>query len=167
MSSDHERQSAETLRVVKAMEDALGRGDNDMDTYFTDDFTWRGNYGSGTKNGLAEFRRNWQLPLRAAFTEREYITEHFMADGEWASCFGHIVATHSGAFMGIPATGKRVKIPYMDFWQVKDGRIKDNPVSVDLAYVLAQLGRDVFDGDGWEAFDRGEKTPPVPEEQEA
>lgn len=164
MASDHERQSAETLRVVKAMEDALGRNANDMDRYFTEDFTWRGNYGSGTKNGLAEFRRNWQLPIRAAFTEREYKTEHFMADGDWASCFGHIEATHSGEFMGIPATGKRVKIPYMDFWRVEDGRIADNPVSVDLAYVLFQLGRDVFDGDGWEAYDRGEKTPPAPEE---
>ena len=115
------------------------------------------------KNSLAEFRANWQLPLRAAFTEREYKTEKFLADGEWASCFGHIEATHSGAFMGIPATGKRVKIPYMDFWRVEDGRIIDNPVSVDFAAVMAQLGVDVFGGEGWEAYDRGEKSPPKPE----
>ncbi|MEL7344010.1 MAG: ester cyclase [Pseudomonadota bacterium] len=162
--SDHATKSAETLRIVQDMEDALGRNANDMDTYFTEGFTWRGNYGSGTKNGLPEFRRNWQLPIRAAFTERVYKTEKWMADGDWASCFGHIEATHSGEFMGIPATGKRVKIPYMDFWRVEDGRIADNPVSVDLAYVLFQLGRDVFDGDGWETFDRGEKTPPAPQE---
>jgi hypothetical protein len=28
--------------------------------------------------------------------------------------------------------------------------------------VLAQLGVDVFNGDGWEAYDRGEKVPPTP-----
>jgi predicted ester cyclase len=158
----HYQKSQATLDVIKRMEAALGANSNDMAAHFHEDFVWRGNYGSGTKKGLAEFRRNWQLPLRAAFTERVYKTEQFMADGEWAACFGHIEATHSGPFMGIEPTGKRVIIPYMDFWRVEDGRIADNPVSVDLAFVLYQLGRDVFAGEGWEAFDRGEKTPPVP-----
>lgn len=159
----HDAKSAATLAVVKSMEDGLAAGETDMSVYFTEDFKWRGNQGSGTKNGIAEFQRNWQFPLRAAFTDRDYITEHFMADGEWASCFGHIEATHSGTFMGIAPTGKRVKIPYMDFWRVEDGRIADNPVSVDLAHVMAQLGVDVFNGEGWEAFDNGTKTPPKPE----
>lgn len=159
----HADRSRATLAVIQRMEDALGAGSNDMAAHFHEDFLWRGNYGSGTKRGLAEFRRNWQLPLRAAFTDRIYKTEKFMADGDWAACFGHIEATHSGPFMGIPATGKRVIIPYMDFWRVEEGRIKDNPVSVDLAYVLFQLGRDVFAGEGWEAFDRGDKVPPHPE----
>lgn len=165
-AEEHAKQSAETMGVVKAMEDGLAANGNNMADYFHEDFTWRGNYGSGTKTGLKEFRRNWQLPLRAAFTDRDYKTDHFMADGEWAACFGHIEGTHSGTFMGIPATGKRVKIPYMDFWKVEDGRIKDNPVSVDLAYVLAQLGVDVFDGKGWETYDRGEVEPPKPEGHE-
>jgi predicted ester cyclase len=135
-----------------------------MAAHFHETFTWRGNYGCGTKRGLAEFRRNWQLPLRAAFTDRVYQTEKFLADGDWAACFGQIEATHSGPFMGIPATGRRVTIPYMDFWRVQDGRIADNPVSVDLAFVLFQLGRDVFGGQGWETYDRGEVTPPHPQD---
>jgi len=163
MQDDHKKQSEETLAVVKAMEAGLAANENDMARYFSENFKWRGNFGCGTKNTLAEFRANWQLPLRAAFTEREYITEKFLADGEWASCFGHIEATHSGEFMGIPPTGKRVTIPYMDFWHVKEGRIEDNPVSVDFASVLSQLGVDVFDGRGWETYDRGDVTPPTPE----
>jgi predicted ester cyclase len=146
------------------MEAGLAANANDMERYFHEDFLWRGNVGCGVKRGLAAFRRDWQLPLRAAFTERRYLTEKFLADGDWAACFGHIEATHSGAFMGIAATGKRIRIPYMDFWRVEDGRIRDNPVFVDFAAVLAQLGRDVFAGEGWEAFDRGDKTPPMPAE---
>ena len=134
-----------------------------MGRYFHEDFVWRGNRGCGTKKGVEEFRRNWQLPFRAAFTDRDYRTEHFMADGEWAACFGHIEATHSGTFMGIAPTGKRITIPYMDFWRVKEGRIADNPVSVDFAAVLAQLGRDIFDGHGWEAYDEGRSEPARPE----
>ena len=64
--------------------------------------------------------------------------------------------------MGIPATGKRVRIPYMDFWHVVDGRIADNPVFVDLASVCLQLGRDVFAGQGWEAYDSGTREAPHP-----
>ena len=159
----HQAQSQATLDVIKRMEAALAAGSNDMAAHFHETFLWRGNFGCGTKAGLAEFRRNWQLPFRATFTDRVYKTEKFMADGEWAACFGHIEATHSGPFMGIAPTGKRVIIPYMDFWRVEDGRIADNPVSVDLAYVLFQLGRDVFAGEGWEAFDRGDKVPPAPQ----
>jgi len=158
----HRARSAATLAAVRRMEDALGANSDDMAAHFHDDFVWRGNQGCGVKRGLAAFRRDWQLPLRAAFTERVYVTERYLADGDWAACFGHIEATHSGPFMGIAPTGKRVTIPYMDFWRVEDGRIRDNPVSVDFASVLAQLGRDVFAGEGWEAFDRGEKTPPAP-----
>lgn len=161
-AKEHRARSAATLAAVKRMEAGLAAGENDMTPYFTPDFLWRGNQGCGTKQGLDAFRRNWQLPLRAAFTERVYKTEKFMADGAWAACFGHIEATHSGPFMGIAPTGKRVRIPYMDFWRVEDDRIADNPVSVDFASVLAQLGHDVFGGEGWEAYDRGEKTPPAP-----
>lgn len=161
-ADQHAERSRATLSVIEAMEAALGAGSDDMAAHFHEDFLWRGNAGCGTKKGIAEFRRNWQLPLRAAFTDRVYKTEKFLADGEWAACFGHIEATHSGTFMGIAPTGRRVTIPYMDFWRVEDGRIKDNPVSVDFAAVLAQLGHDVFAGEGWEAYDRGEKTPAHP-----
>lgn len=153
-----------TRQVILRMEAALAANSNDMAAHFHDDFRWMGNRGCGTKEGLAAFRTNWQLPLRAAFTEREYKTERFICEDGWASCFGHIEATHSGPFMGIAPTGKRVKIPYMDFWKVEDGKIADNWVSVDFPQVLAQLGVDVFDGHGWESFDRGEKTPPRPVE---
>ena len=50
----------------------------------------------------------------------------------------------------------------MDFWRVEDGRIADNWVSVDFAEVLFQLGRDVFDGHGWEAYDDGRAEPAAP-----
>lgn len=164
-TEEHVAKSQATLAAIKAMEEALAANSNTMEDHFHEGFRWMGNQGCGTKNNLKEFRNNWQLPLRAAFTNREYKTEKFLADGEWASCFGHIEGTHSGEFMGIPATGKRVKIPYMDFWKVTDGRIEDNWVSVDFAMVLAQLGVDAFNGKGWETFDNGEKTPIHPPER--
>ena len=82
--------------------------------------------------------------------------------GEWAAAFGRQEALHSGKFMGVEPTGKRIEIRYMDFWKVENGKITDNWVMVDFPHVLAQLGVDVFNGHGWEAYDRCEKTPPSP-----
>lgn len=138
------------LQVVKDMEAALGRSDQDMTPHFHEDFVWDGNRGCGVKHGIEDFRQRWQLPFRAAFTERDYITERWMEDGNWAACYGHIEGTHSGAFMGIAATGRRIRIPYIDFWEIKDDRIAYNKVSVDFAEVLHQLGVDAFGGKGWD-----------------
>lgn len=155
-------QSAHSLKVVMEMAAALSRASNDMAAHFAESFRWMGNTGCGTKDGLAEFRRNWQLPLRAAFSDRVYVDEAMFAQGEWVAGFGHIEATHTGEFMGIPPTGRRVRIKYMDFWLVRDGKIADNWVSVDFPFVLAQLGVDVFAGRGWEAYDEGRAIPGSP-----
>ena len=159
---DFNEQSKKTLAVVKAMEEALSTNSNNMEKHFHKDFRWMGNNGCGTKKSLEEFRNNWQLPLRAAFSDRIYNTDKFLVDGEWASCFGHIDAIHSGEFMGIAPTNKRVKIHYTDFWEVKDGLIIDNWVTVDFPSILSQLDVDVFNGQGWEAYDRGEIAPAKP-----
>ena len=154
----------ESMSVVVGMAEALQAGSNDMAAHFHEDFRWMANTGCGTKNGLEEFRSNWQLPLRAAFTDRHYYEEARLAQGEWVTSFGYIDAIHSGEFMGIGATGKRVKIKYIDFWKIKDGKIADNWVNVDFPSVLAQLGVDVFNGEGWEKFDEGRAEPARPDD---
>jgi predicted ester cyclase len=154
----------ESMQTVVKMAEALQAGSNDMAVHFHDDFRWIANTGCGIKNNLEEFRSNWQLPLRAAFSDREYFEEARLAQGEWVSSFGYIEATHSGEFMGIAATGKRVKIPYTDFWKVVDKKIADNWVNVDFPHVLEQLGVDVFNGEGWEKYDQGKVVPPKPDE---
>ena len=117
-----------------------------------------GNRGCGTKIGLQEFQDNWQRPFQKAFSNKVCIDEARLYMGEWAAAFGRQEATHSGEFMGIPATGKKVSIRYMDFWKVKNNKIIDNYVMVDFPDVMAQLGVDVFNGQGWEKFDQKNKA---------
>ncbi|UWQ21144.1 ester cyclase [Jannaschia sp. W003] len=153
--------TAETRRVIEGMVDGLNdHRIADMGEFFAETFRWMGNRGCGTKTGLAEFQRNWQRPFQAAFGDKVCIDEARLYMGEWAAAFGRQEATHRGPLFGIPATGKRVTIRYMDFWKVQDGRIQDNWVMVDLADVAAQLGVDLFRGEGWERYDRGEAEPP-------
>ena len=155
--------TADTQRVIESMVDGLNdHRINDIGEFFASGFRWMGNFGCGTKGNLREFQDNWQKPFKAAFSDKVCIDEARLFMGEWGAAFGRQEAVHSGEFMGVPATGKRVEIRYMDFWKVVDGKIVDNYVSVDFPWVLMQLGVDVFRGEGWEAFDRGERKPPKP-----
>lgn len=155
--------TAETRAVIEAMVDGLNdHRIDDIGDFFSDSFRWMGNYGCGTKEGLAAFQENWQRPFQAAFSDKVCIDEARLFMGEWAAAFGRQEATHSGEFMGIAPTGKRVEIRYMDFWKVVDGKIADNWVMVDFPFVMAQLGVDLFQGEGWEAYDHGVRTPPQP-----
>ena len=153
-----------TRAVIEGMVDGLNdHRIDDIGQFFASQFRWMGNFGCGTKNGLEAFQDNWQKPFQAAFSDKVCIDEARLYMGEWAAAFGRQEAIHSGEFMGIPATGKKVDIRYMDFWKVEDGKIVDNWVMVDFPSVLSQLGVDCFSGQGWEAFDKGTKTPPTPE----
>ena len=146
--------SEETLATIDAMVDGLNDHDIDnMGRFFAASFRWMGNAGCGVKNGLQEFQDNWQRPFQAAFSEKVCIDEARIVQGQWCAAFGRQEAVHSGEFMGIQATGKKVEIRYMDFWKVEDGKIVDNWVMVDFPHVMQQLGNDPFDGHGWEKFD--------------
>ena len=151
----------ETRGVIEGMVQALNdHRIDDIGEFFANDFVWHGNTGCGTKRGLKEFQDNWQRPFQAAFSGKRAIDEARLVMGEWAASFGAQHAVHSGTFMGVPPTNKKIEIRYMDFWKVVDGKIVENWVSVDFPHVLAQLGVDVFDGEGWEHYDNGTKVAP-------
>ena len=143
-----------TQEVIESMVDGLNdHRIEDIDEFFSENFRWMGNFGCGTKSGLKEFQDNWQKPFQEAFSNKVCIDEARLFMGEWAAAFGKQEAIHTGEFMGIKPTGKKVEIRYMDFWKVSEGKIKDNWVMVDFPFVMKQLGVDIFNGMGWEKFD--------------
>ena len=143
-----------TQEVIESMVDGLNdHRIEDIGEFFSENFRWMGNFGCGTKSGLKEFQDNWQKPFQEAFSNKVCIDEARLFMGEWAAAFGKQEAIHSGEFMGIKPTGKKVEIRYMDFWKVSEGKIKDNWVMVDFPFVIKQLGVDIFNGMGWEKFD--------------
>jgi predicted ester cyclase len=167
LSRDTDMSKTEATRaVIESMVDGLNdHRIADIGEFFSEGFRWIGNTGCGSKTGLKEFQDNWQRPFQAAFSDKTCVDEARLYMGEWAAAFGRQEATHSGEFMGVAPSGSRVEIRYMDFWKVQDGKIVDNWVMVDFPHVLQQLGVDVFDGRGWEAFDRGDRVPPSPSNQ--
>lgn len=48
-------------------------------------------------------------------------------------------ATNTGSFMRMPATGKKVRVEFMDIWTEENGKILRNEVVMDIAGLMAQL----------------------------
>ena len=133
------------------------------------DACWRGPAGAGLKQGLQEFQDQWQRPFLAAFPDKKANDLIRIASGKYVAAAGYQEATHSATFLGIPATGKKIRLRYMDFWEIEDGKIKDNWVLIDFIDLLRQLGVDPLQGHGmdnnqWDAqaFDRGGAAWPPP-----
>jgi steroid delta-isomerase-like uncharacterized protein len=48
--------------------------------------------------------------------------------------------THAGTFLGVPPTGRPVRICAFAAWHVRDGQCTEQWLQLDLAELLAQLG---------------------------
>ncbi|HTU49882.1 MAG TPA: ester cyclase [Acidobacteriaceae bacterium] len=70
-------------------------------------------------------------------TEKDKVASRF----EWTG-------THKGEFLGIPATGRRVRVWGIVIDRVEGGRIKDTRIIMDTLGMMGQLG--VLPGEGQE-----------------
>ena len=85
-------------------------------------------------------------PFYEAFPDYYVKNDIEVADGNWVAATGFLTATHQGEWLGIPPTGKPVKMRFSDFWLIKDGLLSENWVMTDDYGVLVQLGIDPLAG---------------------
>jgi predicted ester cyclase len=78
--------------------------------------------------------------FRAAFPDMHLTLEDVIADENKAATRGYFTGTHKGEFHGVPATGRSVKVPFIDIWHGYEGRLLDNWVQMDMLGALVQLG---------------------------
>jgi steroid delta-isomerase-like uncharacterized protein len=78
--------------------------------------------------------------FRTAFPDIVVKLEDVIADGDRVSTRGRFEGTHRGDFMGIPATGKKVSVSYIDIWRMENGKGRENWVQMDLLGMMQQLG---------------------------
>jgi steroid delta-isomerase-like uncharacterized protein len=135
-----EENKALVARMYDGLNDHVIEG---MEAYWTKDMVWYGPAGIGTKRGIKDFQDNHQRPFLHAFSDKHATDEVRIAEDDFVAAFGYQDATHSGDYLGIPASGKRVKIRYMDFWRVEDEKLVENWVLIDILDFLEQVGYDV------------------------
>lgn len=90
-----------------------------------------------TKEGVLEFFR-MQL---AGFPDLQMRAEDVVASGDKVVLRGVVTGTHTGEFMGIPPTGKRVEVPLIDIIRFGDDGLACEHWGVfDRLAMMQQLG---------------------------
>jgi predicted ester cyclase len=102
------------------------------------------------------------LYLRKALPDRVDVIERVIADGDRVGLLFRVTATHSGAFFGIPPTGKKIDVYEIALLRLANGQLVEGWFMMDEAALLQQMGaRLPARADGRII------APPVPEKGEA
>ncbi len=78
--------------------------------------------------------------MRTAFPDIHWSTEEQIAEGDKVLTRFEWTGTHRSEFLGVPATGRRVKVWGMVLDRLADGRIKETRIIMDLMGMMMQLG---------------------------
>ncbi len=78
--------------------------------------------------------------VRAAFPDLRFTLDDLVAEGDRVAVRYTARGTHSGAFMGIPPTGKQVTFTGIDLFRIAHGRMAEEWLMFDQLGLLRQLG---------------------------
>ena len=133
------------LDLVQKMYAALNAQDLDKhDEYWSEDMIWHGPPGFGDINSIEAFINDEVSQLYEAFPDFNGDFEIIFANDNWVAATGFVTGTHEGDWLGIPATGKPMKMRYSDIWLIREGKLSENWVMLDHLGVLKQIGIDPF-----------------------
>jgi steroid delta-isomerase-like uncharacterized protein len=76
----------------------------------------------------------------AAFPDLHVTIEEAFASDDMAASRGYWTGTFTNALAGIPPSGKQVKVNYIDFWKIRDGKFVANWFQFDQMALLGQPG---------------------------
>lgn len=120
-----------------------------MDAYWRSDMIWEGPAGIGTKHGIDEFEYDYRQAFINSFPDKHATDLVRISEGDWVAAAGIQETTFSEDWLGIPATGKKITIRYMDFWHIEtdpesgERKLSENQVLIDILGVLEQAGYNI------------------------
>jgi steroid delta-isomerase-like uncharacterized protein len=78
--------------------------------------------------------------MRSAFPDLIFSIQEQVAENDKVASRFEWTGTHQGPFLGIPATGRSVRVWGMVIDRLEKGRIKDTRILMDTLGLLIQLG---------------------------
>lgn len=118
-----------------------------MQRHWTRHMVWDGPAGIGTKHGVQAFEEEVRRDFIRAFPDKYGEDIVRISEGDWVAGTGFQETTFAEDWLGIPASGQKVKVRYMDFWRIEeeDGerKLSENLVLIDILGVLEQAGYNV------------------------
>ena len=88
------------------------------------------------KEGLKEVIRQ----LRSAFPDIHWTVEEMLAEDDKVFTRFTWSGTHQGAFLGVPATGRRITVKGMVIDRLVAGRMAESRILMDTLGMMQQLG---------------------------
>jgi steroid delta-isomerase-like uncharacterized protein len=78
--------------------------------------------------------------MRAGFPDIVFSIQEQIAEHDKVASRFEWTGTHHGTFLGIPSTGRQVRVWGIVFDRLEDGRINDTRIIMDSLGMMAQLG---------------------------
>jgi steroid delta-isomerase-like uncharacterized protein len=78
--------------------------------------------------------------MRTGFPDIVFSIQEQIAEGDKVASRFEWTGTHNGEFLGIPATGRPVRVWGIVIDRLEDGRIKDTRIIMDTLGLMGQLG---------------------------
>jgi len=78
--------------------------------------------------------------MRASFPDLNFSIEEQISEGDKVASRFEWTGTHQGEFLGVPATGRQVRVWGIVIDRFEEGRIKDTRIIMDIFGLMAQLG---------------------------
>lgn len=84
--------------------------------------------------------KQYFMMMREVFPDMHYKVEFTVTESDRITVYVNMVGTHQKEFMGIPATGKKVKYTVIDIIKIVNGKMTDHWGVGDYLNLMEQLG---------------------------
>ena len=78
--------------------------------------------------------------MEAAFPDIRWDVQDTVVEGDRIATFSFWTGTHRGEFLGIPATGRPVRVEAWTIDRYEEGRLTESRIIMDVVGLLTQLG---------------------------
>ena len=136
MKNEAERNKAVVRRFIEEVQNE--KNWDSFDELNADDFI-----NLSAPPGVPSDREGGKMFLSAflnAFPDCQVTVDDMIAEGDRVVTKKTFTGTHTAELNGIPPTGKRVSIQYVDILRLRDGKIIEHWLSMDQMNFMQQLG---------------------------
>lgn len=121
-----------------------------MRKHTADSFLFRGVHPFNELDSIESVASIVWRPMKESFSSLQRRQDIFMAgpnlidDSMWVTSMGTFMGLFDREWLSIPTTRKIVQIPYCEFHRIKDSRIAESALWIDIVSVMKQAGIDPF-----------------------
>ena len=126
--------------VVQAWADAISSGKLDTAlTHLAPDFVGHFSGMPQAVQGPAGFKGMYEAFIKPAFPDQKITIEREVNSGDRIALQVSWTATHTGPFLGVPATGRKISVPGTGIFRVAGDKIAEEWMLEDFLGIYQQI----------------------------